>query len=763
MARSEQEFHGKIDIIYDESEPWWAPYPKPPEGARNVLFIVLDDVGFSQLSCYGGLCETPNLDRLAQNGLRYNNFHTTALCSPTRACLLTGRNHHSNGMACITEGATGFPGYNGRIPFRNGFLSEMLLPHGYNTFAIGKWHLTPVQEASPAGPFDRWPLGRGFERFYGFLGGESNQWYPDLVYDNHSIEPPKRPEEGYHLTEDLVDRAIEFIQDAHAVAPERPFFLYFCPGACHAPHHVPREWADRYRGKFDMGWDRAREMILERQKEMGIVPANTELSPRPEEVQAWDTLSGDEKRLYARMMEVFAGFLTHTDHHIGRLIAFLEELGELDDTLIFAVSDNGASAEGGPTGSVNEGRFFNKVPESLEDNLEALDELGGPTTYNHYPWGWTLAGNTPLKRWKRETFQGGTTDPMIVHWPKGIRSRGEIRTQYTHAIDLVPTALEALGIEPPAKIRGVDQSPIEGISFRYSFDDANAPSRRVTQYFEMFAHRAIYHDGWRAVIPHPFGKRVQPDDLQAENWELYHVAEDFSEVHDLADKEPRKVQEMMARWWAEAGKYNVLPLDGRAQERIAERKPQIAEVRESYTYYPGGQPISESVAVDVKNRSHTITAEVEIPDEGAEGVLLAMGSRFGGYSLFVKDRRLHYVHNYVGVEEYRITSTEDVPAGITSLRYVFNFDGGAPGSGGTGELYFNGRQVGEGRIPRTVPIAFTLAGEGLCCGWDNGEPVSAEYESPFRFTGQIRRVIVDVSGVAPRDLGAEMDMALSRQ
>lgn len=763
MARSEQEFHGRIDIIADKSEPWWAPYPRPPEGAPNVLFIVLDDVGFSQLGCYGGLCETPNLDRLAQNGLRYNNFHTTGLCSPTRSCLLTGRNHHSNGMACITEAATGFPGYNGRIPFRNGFLSEMLLPHGYNTFAIGKWHLTPTQEISPAGPFDRWPLGRGFERFYGFLGGETNQWYPDLVYDNHAIEPPKRPEEGYHLTEDLTDRAIEFLQDAHVVAPNKPFFLYFCPGACHAPHHVPREWADRYRGQFDMGWDRAREVILQRQKEMGIVPPNTELSPRPEEVQAWDSLSDQEKRLYARMMEVFAGFLSHTDHHIGRLIAFLEELGELDNTLIFVCSDNGASAEGGPTGSVNEGRFFNKVPESLEDNLAMIDELGGPRTYNHYPWGWTLAGNTPLKRWKRETFQGGTTDPLIVHWPKGIQARGEDRSQYVHAIDLVPTVLEALGIEPPDEIRGVDQSPIEGISFLYSFDDAHAPSRHVTQYYEMFAHRAIYHDGWRAVNPHPFGKPVVPEDLQPGKWELYHVAEDFSEVHNLAEREPRKLQEMIARWWAEAGRYNVLPLDGRGQERLGERKPQIAEEREHYTYYPGGQPIPEAVAVDVKNRSHTITAEVEIPDDGAEGVLIAMGSRFGGFSLFIKDRRLHYVHNYVGIQEYRITSTEEVPSGLTTLRYVFDYDGGPPGSGGTGKLYFNGRQVGEGRIERTVPITLSLAGEGLCCGWDSGEPVSSEYESPFRFTGRIRRVIVDVSGVPPRDLAAEMDVALARQ
>lgn len=763
MARKDQDGPGRIGITYGESIPSWTPYPRPPKDAPNILYIVLDDVGFSQLGCYGGLCETPNLDRLAQNGLLYNNFHTTALCSPTRSCFLTGRNHHSNAMGGITEIATGFPGYNGQIPLRNGFLSEMLVPHGYNAFAIGKWHLTPVQETSPAGPYDRWPLGRGFERFYGFLGGETNQWIPDLVYDNHAVEPPRTPEEGYHLTEDLTDRAIEFLKGAHEVAPDKPFFLYFCTGACHAPHHVPREWADRYKGKFDMGWDEARERILGRQKELGIVPPDTELSPRPDEVQEWAGLSADEKRLYARMMEVFAGFLSHADHHIGRLVAFLEEIAVFDNTLTFVVSDNGASAEGGPTGSVNEGRFFNNVPESLEDNLAMIDELGGPRTYNHYPWGWTLAGNTPLKRWKRETFQGGTLDPLIVHWPKGIRARGEIRNQYVHAIDLVPTALEAIGIEPPAAIRGVDQSPIEGIGFGYSFDDADAPSRRVTQYFEMFAHRAIYHDGWRAVNPHPFGKPVEPDDLQPDKWELYHVAEDVSEVHDLAEKEPRKVQEMIARWWVEAGRYNVLPLDGRGQERLAEARPQIAEERTSYTYYPGGAPIPEEAAANVKNRSYTITAEIEVPDDGAEGVLLAQGGRFGGYSLFIKDRKLHYVHNCVGVDEYQVTSTEEVPSGHVTLQFGFDYDGGPAGSGGTGTLYYDGRQVGEGRIEHTVPIAFALTGEGLCCGWDSGEPVSDEYEAPFRFTGRIRRVTVDLSGEPVRDLGTELNMALTRQ
>ena len=436
------------------------------DGAPNVLFIVLDDVGFGQIGCFGGPCETPNLDALAKNGLRYNNMHTTALCSPSRSCLLTGRNHHSNAMSCITEGSTGYPGGNGNIPFENGFLSEMLLQHGYNTYAIGKWHLTPADQISAAGPYDRWPLGRGFERFYGFLGGETHQYYPELVPDNHTVEAEKTPEEGYHLTEDLVDKAISFIADAKQVAPNKPFFMYFCPGAAHAPHHVPKEWADKYKGKFDDGWDKLRERTRARQKELGIVPADAQLSRHDPDVPEWEPLSAAEKKLYARMMEVFAGFLTHTDHHIGRLIEFLKNLGELDNTIIMAISDNGASSEGGPSGMVNEALFFNNVQGSLEENLAALDKLGGPEFCNHYAWGWTWAGNTPFRRWKRETYRGGVSDPFIVHWPKGIKAKGEVRTQYAHAIDMVPTVLDALGIEAPVSIKGVTQSPIRGHELR---------------------------------------------------------------------------------------------------------------------------------------------------------------------------------------------------------------------------------------------------------------------------------------------------------
>ena len=473
-------FPGRMGRTIGESSPAWPAPVRAKPGAPNVLFIVLDDTGFGQLGCYGSPINTPNIDKLAQNGLLYTNMHTTALCSPTRSCILTGRNHHSNAMACITEGSEGYPGANGAIPFENGFLSEILLEQGYNTYALGKWHLTPAEQISAAGPYDRWPLGRGFERYYGFLGGDTSQYYPDLVYDNHQVEPPKTPEEGYHLTPDLVDKAISFIADSKQLAPDKPFFLYFATGAQHAPHHVPKEWADKYKGKFDDGWDAYREKVFARQKELGIIPQNAVLSRHDPDVQDWSKLSADERRLYARMMEVFAGFLEHTDHHIGRLIDYLAATGELDNTLIMLISDNGASSEGGPTGSTNENKFFNNVPDDLKQNLAALDDLGGPKYFNHYAWGWTFAGNTPFKRWKRETYRGGVSDPFLVHWPKGIKAKGEIRHQYAHAIDMVPTVLDALGIEPPAVIRGVTQSPIEGVSFAHTFDDGKAASASIT-------------------------------------------------------------------------------------------------------------------------------------------------------------------------------------------------------------------------------------------------------------------------------------------
>jgi arylsulfatase A-like enzyme len=772
-------FPGVIGRTFDVSSPAWPEPVRPPADTPNVLFIVLDDTGFGHLGCYGSPINTPNLDRLAANGLRYTNMHTTALCSPTRTCILTGRNHHSNHMACITEAATGYPGYDGVIPFESGFLSEMLVDLGYNTFAVGKWHLTPAHEVSPAGPYLRWPLGRGFERYYGFLGGDTHQYYPELVYDNHTVEQPKSPEEGYHLTEDLVDRAISFIADSKQIAPDKPFFMYFATGAMHAPHHVPAEWADKYKGQFDDGWDVYRERVHRRQLREGIIPKGTELSPHDPDVQDWDTLAADERKLYARMMEVFAGFLEHTDHHIGRLVDFLATLGELDNTLIMVISDNGASSEGGPTGSINENKFFNNVPDSLEQNLAALEDLGGPKYFNHYAWGWTWAGNTPYRRWKRETFRGGVTDPFIVHWPKRISAKGEVRDQYAHAVDMVPTVLEALELKAPTSIRGVAQSPIEGVSFAHTFDDAGAPSKHVTQYFEMFAHRSLYHDGWRAVCPWPghsfsegkgFGTPFTADDLKrldAGGWELFHVAEDASECHDVAPENRDRLIEMISLWYAEAGKYNVLPLDGRGTLRLAEQRPQLTKDRQTYVYYPHTQAVPAGQAPRVLNRPHTITADVEIPAGGAEGVLVSMGGVDGGFTFFVKDGKLHYTYNYVAADYFRVASDGAVPTGKVALRFEFEPTGppdvakgkGAPGRA---QLYVGRKLVGQTELPYTIPLSMGLAA-GVCIGRDEGSPACDDYPAPFEFTGTIHRVSIDVSGDLIVDDEAEMKAIMARQ
>ncbi|MFC7099025.1 arylsulfatase [Halobaculum marinum] len=771
---AQDQFHGRIGRTYDESEPWWPEQTRAPDDAPNVLTIVLDDVGFGQLGCYGGLIDTPNIDSLAEEGLRYNSFQTTALCSPTRSCLMTGRNHHSNAMAGIAEISTGFPGYNGHIPHENGMLSEILAEEGYSTYHTGKWHLTPAEATSAAGPYDQWPLGRGFERFYGFLGGDTDQYTPALIHDNHQVDPPATAEEGYHLTEDLAQRTIEFIGDTKQVDPDKPFFTYFCPGACHAPHQVPAEWADKYAGEFDMGWDEAREQILAHQKELGIVPEDTDLSPRNPDVREWDSLSEDEQRLYARMMEVFAGFLEHTDAQIGKVLDYLEEIGELDDTLVVVVSDNGASAEGGPDGSIDENHFFNNVPESLEDNLEAMDELGGPDYFNHYPWGWTWAGDTPFQRWKRETYRGGTSDPLVVSWPEGIEARGEIREQFVHAIDLVPTVLECIGIDPPEEIGGVTQSPIEGTSFAYSFENADAPELHTTQYFEMLGTRAIYHDGWRAVHPWPLGTPMTAEDLSATSledsgWELYNLREDFSEAHDVASEHPEKVLELAQLWWAEAGKHNVLPLDGRGVERLAEERPEPGRPRDQYVYYPGGQYIPENAAVRVLNRDHSITADLSIPVGGVEGTILSHGSKSGGYSLYVLDNHLRYVHNYVGKEEFEVVADEPLPEGELQVRMEFettgepNLDEGL-GTPGVVRLFHGDDQVAEGEIPKTIPITMGLAA-GLSCGRDALNATTDVYRdrTPFEFTGDITRVTVDVSGDTVVHPEAAMEQIVTRE
>ena len=778
--RSGTAFPGVIGRTADVSTPAWPEPIRARHGAPNVLFVVLDDTGFGQLGCYGSPIRTPHLDAIAAEGLRYNNMHTTALCSPSRSCMLTGRNHHSNGLACITEGSMGYPGSNGYIPFANGFLSEILLQHGYNTYAVGKWHLTPAEQTSAAGPYDRWPLGRGFERFYGFMGGDTHQYYPELTRDNGQVEPETTPEQGYHLTPDLVQKAKAMIADAKQVAPNKPFFQYFCTGAMHAPHHVPKEWADRYAGQFDQGWEAYRQQTFSRQKQLGIIPANAILSPPDPDVPDWSSLSADERRLYARMMEVFAGFLEHTDHYIGELIAFLKQIGEYENTLIMVISDNGASSEGGPTGSVNEGKFFNNVPENLEQNLAAIDDLGGPRFFNHYPWGWTHAGNTPFRRWKRETYRGGTSDPFIVSWPQRIAARGEIRTQYAHAIDMVPTVLEALGIEAPAAIRGVTQSPIEGVSLCPSFDDAAAPDRHRTQYFEMFGHRALYHDGWRAVCPWPgssfvasgrrFGDPITDDiltELDAHGWELYNLNDDFAETTNLAVQERDRLIAMISLWYVEAGRYNVLPIDSRGTQRFAEERPQIAADRQRYVYYPGTQMVPTNAAPRVLNRPHSISVELEVPEGSADGVLFSMGGNDGGFALYVQNGQLTYGYNYVADTYFYVRCGEPLPSGhhIVSMEFIPTGPAALArgrGTPATVTQFVDGQPMAEGKLPVTIPLSLGLAA-GVAVGADPGSPTMPDYQPPFAYGGSVKRALVDVSGAPVADQLERMREILARQ
>jgi arylsulfatase A-like enzyme len=753
------EFRGTIGRYHWESEPSWPPRPEPPAGAPNVVIVILDDVGFAQLGCFGSDIATPTMDRLAADGLRYTNFHTTALCSPTRACVLTGRNHHSCGIGRIVELATGFPGYDARPAPSIGFLPQMLTPHGYATYAVGKWHLTPDDEAHLAATRVRWPLGRGFERFYGFInGGETHQNAPALVHDNHFVPPPRSVEDGYHLTEDLVDHACEFVTDLRHVDTDKPFFLYFATGACHSPHQAPPEWVERYRGRFDAGWDVWREETLARQLAGGVLQEGTELSPRPDWVPAWDSLTVDERRVYARFMEAFAGFLSHTDHQLGRLVAFLEQRGELDDTLLLLMSDNGASSEGGPIGSLNDVRAWNAVGQSTEEALARLDEIGGPRIHNNYPWGWTVAGNTPFRRWKREVHEGGVADPLLVHWPRGVPGPGGVRRQYVHAVDLVPTILETVGVDAPAEIAGVAQRPLEGVSFAPTFGDADAPDAHVTQYYEMFGCRAIYHDGWKAVTYHPMQTEVPGLD-QAE-WELYEVRVDPSECHDLAAEQPERLAELVARWWDEAERYQVLPVDNRPFSAFVHERDDSVRPRPRYVYHPHRAQVPEAVAVNVKDRPHTITAEIVVPPEGAEGVILALGSFLGGWSLYVLDGRLRYAHNLSGMRVDTVTSDHVLGAGTytVALRY-----GRAPGQPKLAELVVDGEVVGAAEIPQFSFNRFSLTGAGLTCGYARAPAVSDDFVAPFPFTGGLDAVVVDVEGAPVVDADAEARDAIASQ
>ena len=762
------EFGGVIGPTWRESTAWWPSEPAAPDGAPNVLVIVLDDVGYAQLGCYGSDIATPHIDALAAGGIRLANFHTTALCSPTRACLLTGRNHHSNGMGRVADLAIGFPGYCGRVPRANGFMSEILAASGYIPYAVGKWHLTPEDETHMAAPRDTWPCARGFQRWYGFHGGETHQFVPTLFQDNHAVRPPRSPEDGYHLSEDLADRAIRYLGELRSVERDKPFFLYFATGACHSPHHAPAPYIERYRGQFDGGWDAWREATFARQLAMGLLPEGTRLSPRPSWVPAWDSLDQEDQQVAARFMECFAGFLTHADAQIGRVLDFVDELGERDDTVVVLISDNGASAEGGQQGSINDARLWNGAPASRRELRGRIDELGTPSAHNNYPWGWTMAGNTPFRRWKREVHEGGIADPCIVRWPAKIGSRGAIRHQFAHAIDVLPTVLELAGIDAPTSIGDVAQSPIEGTSFAYLLGNhgADAKERHTTQYFEMLGSRGIYHEGWKAVTFKPLGPMyddgLDPDaPFEDDVWELYRVADDLTETNDLASEHPDVLEDLVARWWNEAERYKVLPLDNRPLAALLTPRHTVPD-HPRYVFWPGGSIVPETMAVNVRNRSHVIVAEVGGASDGApmEGVLLAMGTALGGWSFHVLDGRLRYVHNYVGKQCAVIESDERVPEDVRQLAVSFTAPGDFTGSA---QLLIDGRVVGEGPVERLTPVRHSLTGGGITCGWEQGPAVGPGYVAPFAFTGGLRRVTVDVSGEPYRDPEAEFESIMSEQ
>lgn len=694
---------------------------------------------------------------------------------------MTGRNHTTNGMGTITEASSGFPSTNGHIPYECGTIAEVLEEYGWNTYMVGKWHLTAEDEMNMASTKRQWPLGRGFERFYGFLGAETNQWYPDLVYDNHPIEQPGSPEHGYHLTTDLADKALEFIRDAKAIAPEKPFFLYFCPGACHAPHHAPKQWADKYRGRFDMGYEAYRELVFQRQKQSGIMPPHADLPPinpyagerspdgtrgwsELDIVRPWADLSDDERRLFCRMAEVYAGFLSHADHEIGRLLDHLEASDQLDNTLIVLVSDNGASGEGGPNGSVNENKMFNGLPDRIEENLPFIEDLGGPRTYNHYPTGWACAFDTPFKLWKRySNWEGGTADPMIISWPARIAIRGVCR-RYTHAVDIVPTIYEALAIQPPQTVKGYTQYPIEGLSFAATFADLDAHTGKQTQFYSMGGTQGVWHNGWKAASVTPAAPDMWADFANL-RWELYETDSDPTECHDLAGDHPDKLKELIALWWTLAGEYGALPLENRdAVQIFGTERPQIAKARNRYIYYPGCAEVPESVAPNVRNRSYTIAVEVEILTSEASGVLCSQGSRFGGHALYIKNGRLRYVYNWAGIEEQVVESTEVVPTGRTVLSVSFDKAGDSAPTEGPLTLYAGAVKIGEGRI-KTQPGKFSLAGEGLNIGRDGGEPVTEDYagDPPWALVGgTIFKAIIDVSGRPFVDLAMEARAAFAR-
>ena len=720
---------------------------KAPDAAPNVLIILIDDMGFGQSSAFGGPIHMPTADRLAGAGLRYNQFHTTALCSPTRSALLSGRNHHVNNFGSIAETATAFPGQTGQRPDSVAPVAKMLRYNGYSTAHFGKNHETAPWEVSPSGPTDRWPVRSGFDKFYGFMGGETNQWAP-LIYDGMvPVEVSHDPD--YNFVTDMTDKAIAWMNTQKSLTPDKPFFIYFAPGATHAPHHVPKEWIAKYKGKFDQGWDRLREETLARQKRIGVVPENTKLAAKPAAIKDWSALSADEKKLFARQMEVFAGFGEYVDTEVGRLVDAIADTGQLDNTLIFyIIGDNGASAEGGMSGLYNEATYFNAVPETVQDILKHYDELGGPTTYPHYAAGWAVAGDTPFA-WTKQiaSSYGGTRNGMIVDWPKRITAKGAVRSQWHHVIDIVPTILEASSLPQPKSVEGVAQTPIEGVSMVYSFGSATAPSTHTTQYFEIFGNRAIYQDGWLAGTVHRAGWETKPRAaLDKDVWELYDTRSDFSLASDLAAKNPAKLKEMQDLFMKEAVKYSVLPIDDRFLERLNAAlvgRPDLMGGRPSLTVHQGMVGMAENAFINVKNRSHAITAELEIPKGGAEGVILAQAGRFGGWSLYVKDGKPTYTYNWLALNRYTVAANQPLAAGKATLRFEFTYDGGGVGKGGNAALFVNGSKVAQGRIENTQCCVFS-ADEGADVGADEGTPVTEDYKVPFAFTGTIGKVTIDL-------------------
>jgi len=757
------ELPARLGITVEGATPTFPVRPAPPPGAPDVVAIVLDDTGFGQLGCFGSDIETPNVDRLAAGGLRYNRFHVTALCSPTRACFFTGRNHHAVGMGFLADIPLAFPGYHARIPTSAVPLPRLLRDAGYSTLAVGKWHLTPRFERSVAGPFDRWPLGMGFERYYGFLHGDANHWAPNLVSDNHYVDPPRSYAEGYHLTEDLADTAIRLVTDQQHAAPGKPFFLYFALGATHAPHHVAPEWVEPYRGRFDRGWDAWRSETFERQGAAGVVPAGTTLTPRPSWVDAWDDLPADERRMHARQQEVFAGFLTHTDAQIGRLLSALDELGRLDNTLVLLFSDNGASAEGGRAGSVNEHRFTARIPESMADNLAAYDEWGGPRTYNHYSWGWAWAGNTPMRLWKRYTWLGGTRTPLVVHWPERIASPG-VRGQFAHVVDLMPTILGAAGIEPPAAVDGVTQQPIDGASLLGTLDDPTAPAPRDTQYFEMLGSRSIVSGRWKATTDHISTGVLDEEvlavgsrDFAGDRWELFDLEADFSESDDLAAAHPDVVRGLEELWLAEAGRNHVLPVDDTFIKRVGALIPPAWPPGPARTYRPGAGPISDE-SIPQLFGGFTMTAEVTVIAD-AEGVLCALGDWHGGFALFVAGGRLNFAFSRAG-ELMEVTGESPVPEGDHELAVSYR-----AGRGGPGEftLLHDDRPVGRVPVVGMLPLAIQHGGAALRLGHDAGFPVSERYQPPAPFSGTLHRLRIETPGAPPPDPLEEVRSALHHE